>query len=316
MTQKDKIELLKDTVAFLYEKEGRSKSYIAKLLNVDRKVLGAKINEWELVKANISYMNPSTEKFLNKHKQLIISRLNNNVTVVDIAKELNVGTKVIYNLIKKNNELKHYHELYKNRLNDEHMNNINSLLEKSSFDYSFDDLDGEIWRQILGYEKYQISNMGRIKKYTRTYDKYYLLHPYFNEKNEYYEISLVNNENKTKHLKVHRLVAFTFVDGYSEEKNTVNHVDGNKKNNRADNLEWVSQSDNNKHAYKELNRKINVTYERHGKFKKIIITQTNGEIFEFKTIRAFAKFYGVSESQGHRYLNGESYFEHKIEFIY
>ena len=64
MTQKEKIEMLKETITFLYEKEGRSKSYISRLLCVDRKTLVYKINEWSLIKANISYMKPSTLKFL------------------------------------------------------------------------------------------------------------------------------------------------------------------------------------------------------------------------------------------------------------
>ena len=70
MTQKEKIEMLKETITFLYEKEGRSKSYISRLLCVDRKTLVYKINEWGLIKANISYMKPSTLKFLNRNKQL------------------------------------------------------------------------------------------------------------------------------------------------------------------------------------------------------------------------------------------------------
>ena len=78
--------MLKETITFLYEKEGRSKSYISRLLCVDRKTLVYKINEWGLIKANISYMKPSTLKFLNRNKQLILSRLNSDINVTDISK--------------------------------------------------------------------------------------------------------------------------------------------------------------------------------------------------------------------------------------
>ena len=47
---------------------------------------------------------------------------------------------------------------------------------------------------------------------------------------------------------VHRLVAKSFVDGESDERIEVNHIDGNKLNNCADNLEWVSKKDNIAHA--------------------------------------------------------------------
>ena len=52
MTQKEKINILKDTIVKLYEKEGRSIVYISELLNIDRKSLTTAINEWELIKAD------------------------------------------------------------------------------------------------------------------------------------------------------------------------------------------------------------------------------------------------------------------------
>ncbi len=52
MTQKEKIELLKDTIEKLYCKEGRSKSYISDLLKVNRKELGIAIDKWNFKKAN------------------------------------------------------------------------------------------------------------------------------------------------------------------------------------------------------------------------------------------------------------------------
>ena len=60
----------------------------------------------------------------------------------------------------------------------------------------------------------------------------------------YDAVKLYYNGRYNQHY-VHRLVAESFIDGRDE---TVNHKDGNKRNNHVSNLEWMSYSDNNKHA--------------------------------------------------------------------
>lgn len=312
MTQKEKIELLKNTISFLYEKEGRSKSYISRLLDVDRKILSKKIIEWNLTKANISYMTPSTEKFLNKNKQLIISRLNDNIFITEIARELNVDRKKIYNIIEKDKELNNYYKQYQKRMKDFHEERIEKQKEESIYNYSFEELDNEIWEEIMGYDGYYVSNMGRIKKYVKTYDTFMLKNLSLSnvDKNRYY-VALTTIDGKTRNLQVARLVGFAFVEGHSEEKNTINHIDKNTLNNMASNLEWVSQSENNKHAYDTGRSKVK-SYQKNGKFKKIILNDT----YEFKTIKALAKFCGVSETQMQRYISNECKHNYKIEFIY
>ncbi len=109
----------------------------------------------------------------------------------------------------------------------------------------------EIWKDIVGYEnKYQVSNLGNIKSLeTWTGDKYIKREKLLKNilyGNSYYYVSLSKN-GKVKRFKVNRLVAQAFIPN-PKNKPQVNHIDGNKLNNKADNLEWCTQSENMKHA--------------------------------------------------------------------
>lgn len=65
-----------------------------------------------------------------------------------------------------------------------------------------------------------------------------------------YELVTLHYEDKSEQYLVHRIVADTFCSGRTEKRKYVNHIDGDKTNNRSDNLEWVSGSENMIHAVK------------------------------------------------------------------
>ena len=309
MTEREKIELLKNTIIKLYCNEGRSKSYISRLLEVDRKTLIKAINEdWKLEKGNVSYLTPSNQKFANKNKNLIISKLDNDISISKIANELKVTSEYLSNIIKKVPELNEHKIDYINRQKINAQERKNQLVEKSSLNYDWEELPDEEWKEILGYSSYYISNMGRVKKYIKTYDKYVLLSLNINSRTGRVYIKI-----EGKGLQVSRLVGFAFLDGYSEEKNTIEHIDNDVTNNKASNLMWVSMGDNNKLAYKKGKAKSKA-FTKRGKWKKIILDDK----YEFKTIVALAKFLGKSETQINRYyINGETNCsDHTFKFIY
>lgn len=88
---------------------------------------------------------------------------------------------------------------------------------------------------------YELSKIGEIKRINSTK----LLKTNLGD-NGYLRISLFIN-GKTRNVYLHRMLALTFIAN-PENKKTVNHKDGNKLNNNLDNLEWLSNYENVKHA--------------------------------------------------------------------
>ena len=132
----------------------------------------------------------------------------------------------------------------------------------------------EIFKDIEGFEgRYQISNYGRVKSLCfRGHNKIGFL---TNSLNIYgYErVGLYKNGEKPSHL-VHILVAKAFVHNPDPiNKTQVNHIDGNKLNNHANNLEWVTPKENTQHAIKTGLREKMVIHNPKGeknKFSKSI----------------------------------------------
>jgi hypothetical protein len=118
------------------------------------------------------------------------------------------------------------------------------------------DIEGEIWKDIVGYEgSYQISNMGRIKSLERLspsrWGKLYLKKAKIMKLcnvDGYLATSLYKN-NCPIQMKSHKLVAIAFIPN-PEHLPIVNHKKGIKWDNRATELEWVTSSENQFHSFK------------------------------------------------------------------
>ena len=119
----------------------------------------------------------------------------------------------------------------------------------------------EIWKNIEQADNYEVSNYGNVRnKTTKKVLKGRIT------KNGYLQVSLkINDTNKFVNRYIHRLVAQAFIEN-PENKKEVNHIDGNKQNNDLSNLEWVTNSENQKHRH---SIGITKTSQRHiGMFDK------------------------------------------------
>lgn len=310
MTHAAKAELCKTTITHLYSKEGRSKSYIAKLLDIDRKVIQTKIKEWQIQPSESHrHLTPSNQKFLNKNKQWIKSMLDKDETITHMAKKLKIDRRLLTFMISTDNSLLKSYQEWQTRADNRHQIQIQKQMQQSSHNYDYPKIKGERWIPILGFEAYEISDYGRVRHYATRYKNYYLMVLTQNKDNNRLYVRLTNSEGKSKNLQVANLVAHAFVQGYDETHNTVNHEDGNVQNNYYQNLSWTSQSKNNEHAYRTLHRTKVTPAKRKYHFDKIVYQDK----YEFKTVAALARFINKSETQTRRYLDHPE--QHNLKLI-
>lgn len=151
----------------------------------------------------------------------------------------------------------------------------------------------ERWRDIKGYEGlYQVSDLGRVKSLNcHRSGKEKILKPVDNGKG--YKLVHLVKEKRLKWKSVHRLVAESFIIN-NNNKPTVNHIDGNRANNKVDNLEWATYSENNIHSYRCNGRK-------HPLSKPIICVET-GE--KYMSSYDASRITGICQPSINRCANG------------
>lgn len=106
----------------------------------------------------------------------------------------------------------------------------------------------EIWKDVKDYKwLYEVSNLGKVKSmnYNHTW-KEQVLKSWMSI--HWYEIVSLCTKGKSKTCTVHRLVWIEFIPN-PENKPQINHINWRKTDNRVENLEWVTRSENVKHAY-------------------------------------------------------------------
>jgi len=175
-------------------------------------------------------------------------------------------------------------------------------------------MEVEIWKPVGGFENYyECSSFGRTKRLSVVRpmiskgggitERYYaekILSPQ-SHINKYMFLNL-SKDGKVYYFSVSRLIACHFVSN-PENKEQVNHIDGDVTNNRADNLEWVSPSENIQHSYDVLNRPVVRSGEsrmgnKSKQSKPVLQYSSTGELLkEYASAGEAARSLSISQSQ-------------------
>ena len=123
--------------------------------------------------------------------------------------------------------------------------NANTKIDKYIEFLFFNMYSDEIWKSTR-YKYYYVSNHGRVISLYN--NKPRILKRF--KSGKYFAVCI-----ESKKIRIHRLVAETFISNHDKDKTIVHHKDGNKHNNFVDNLEWISYREHNKLHSK--NRKKN-----------------------------------------------------------
>lgn len=154
----------------------------------------------------------------------------------------------------------------------------------------------EIWKPFPNTTNYFVSNLDRIKVIrSKKYPKGTIKDSstLYKDKDGYPHISYKDIDGKSKGSSVHRLVAKAFIPINDITKTCVNHIDGDRTNNKVSNLEWVTPKENVYHSFQYGNRKKCKDIPRITKLTDYQVSQINF-LRNYYTLKKIADLFNIS----------------------
>lgn len=160
------------------------------------------------------------------------------------------------------------------------------------------------WKRIPDYNNYDISDDGEVRN-----NKTGRLLKTSQSRGGYLKVNLYA-DGTHKSAKIHRLVAENFLSN-QHDKPAINHINGDKTDNRAENLEWCTYSENNRHAFRSG---LSYRPESSGVPKRRVMIVETREIFN--SVSDCARSIGVAEPSISGCLSGRRHMCRGYHFVY
>lgn len=225
---------------------------------------------------------PNSAKLTPKQvEDIFITYCNTNLSLTEISEKYGVKPGAIGAIIRRKN-WRDVTEKYTDLLNNRH---------------KVKDLDGEIWKDVIGYEGlYKCSNLGRIKSLERNVYNFTglkkieerLMRGSLNDWG--YRTVRLSKGDDCKTTTFHRIIAIAFIPN-PDNKLEVNHKNFNKDDNKTENLEWSTRIENCSHAWDNKYREQGLDLSNKKRGEQVKCSKLT-EI-QVKAIRSAHERYGI-----------------------
>lgn len=166
----------------------------------------------------------------------------------------------------------------------------------------------ELWLPVFGIEGcgYEVSNLGRVRSFRESPEGRVLVPLLRRDGRLSVKLNLHEESKPRRHYSIHRIVAITFMCPI-EGRDQINHIDGDPTNNRLDNLEWCTNTENQRHA-----RETGLI-DQHGP-NSVLARFSAEQVRQIKRLRMngatyarIREFYPMAKSTLSYILNGRTY---------
>ena len=165
----------------------------------------------------------------------------------------------------------------------------------------------ELWKPLKEFRGIEVSSIGRIRKAANKRRKIRIMSEFSKDRDGYCRCSVQRLDGTYTSKPVHRLVAMAFIPNpYNKE--AVNHINGNRSDNRVENLEWVTARENVLHSYKYGKRKVCKEVPRNTLLTDFQINEIDN-LRQYYTVKQISKLFNIEYQSLKNIIHKKKQFE-------